>query len=89
VGFNPQETFTKHDEAHYVQDGVGIQIMELNLIGKKKTTEEFMRRKREPVKCECKKKYPEPRRWPGNDFRPADADLRGVILQNASLCNLL
>jgi hypothetical protein len=35
MGFNPQETFTQHDEARYVHDGIGIQIMELNSIGKK------------------------------------------------------
>jgi hypothetical protein len=46
MGFDPQETLTHHDETRYVQDGVGIQIMELNPVGKKKTAEEFMRGER-------------------------------------------
>jgi hypothetical protein len=46
VGFNPQETFTEHDEARDVKDGIGIQIMELNPVSEKKTTEERMRGKR-------------------------------------------
>jgi hypothetical protein len=32
-----------------MQDGVGIQIMELNPVDKKKTAGEFMRRKGEPA----------------------------------------
>jgi hypothetical protein len=89
VGFDPQETLTQHDETCYVQDGVGIQIMELNPVGKKKTTVEFMRREREPAEDKCKKKYLESRGWPRNDFRPADVDFRGVVLQNSCLRNLL
>jgi hypothetical protein len=46
VGFNPQETFTEHDEARNVKDSIGIQIMELNPISKKKSAEERMRGKR-------------------------------------------
>jgi hypothetical protein len=46
VGFNPQETFTDHDEARNVKDGIGIQVMELNPVSEKKTAEERMRGKR-------------------------------------------
>jgi hypothetical protein len=46
VGFNPQETFTEHDKAHNVKDGIGIQIVELNHVSKKKTAEERMWGKR-------------------------------------------
>jgi hypothetical protein len=46
VGFNPQETFTEHDEARNVKDGIGIQVMELNPISKEKTAEERMWGKR-------------------------------------------
>jgi hypothetical protein len=46
VGFDPQEAFTKHDETRNVKDGIGIQIMELNPVGEKKTAEERMRGKR-------------------------------------------
>jgi hypothetical protein len=89
MGFDPQETLTQRDETCYVQDGVGIQIMELNPIGKKKAAEELMQRKREAAEDKCKKKYPESHRWHGNDFWPADADFRGVVLQNAALHNLM
>jgi hypothetical protein len=46
VGFNPQEAFTERDEARNVQDCVGIQIVELNPVGKKKAAEERMQGKR-------------------------------------------
>jgi hypothetical protein len=36
VGLNPQEAFTERDEARNVQNCVGIQIMELNPVSKKK-----------------------------------------------------
>jgi hypothetical protein len=69
VGFNLQETFTERDKAHNVEDGIGIQIMELNPISKKKTAEERMRRKRQTPQQEGNKNYPESRRRPGNDLR--------------------
>jgi hypothetical protein len=46
VGFDPQEAFTKRDETCNVQNRVGIQIMELNLVRKEKAAEEGMREKR-------------------------------------------
>jgi hypothetical protein len=46
VGFNPQEAFAERDEARNVQNCVGIQIMELNPVSKKKAVEERMRGKR-------------------------------------------
>jgi hypothetical protein len=47
MGFNPQETFTQCDEARYVQDSVGIQIMEWNPVSKEEPAEERMRGKSE------------------------------------------
>jgi hypothetical protein len=44
MGFDPQEEFTQRDETRYVKNRVGIQIMELNPIGKEKAMQEFVRR---------------------------------------------
>jgi hypothetical protein len=46
VGFNPQEAFAECDEARNVQNCVGIQIMELNPVSKKKAAKERMWGKR-------------------------------------------
>jgi hypothetical protein len=46
VGFDPQEALTERDKAHNVKDGIGIQVVELNPVRKKKTAEERMRGKR-------------------------------------------
>jgi hypothetical protein len=69
VGFDPQETFAERDETRNVKDGIGIQIMELNPVGKKKTAEERMRGKRQTPQQEGDENYPESRRRPGNDLR--------------------
>jgi hypothetical protein len=45
MGLDPQETLAECDEARDVQNGVGIQIVELNPISKKKTLKERMRGK--------------------------------------------
>jgi hypothetical protein len=45
VGLDPQETLTKHDETRNVKNGVGIEVIELNLICKQKTAKERMRGK--------------------------------------------
>jgi hypothetical protein len=47
VGLDPQEAFTEHDKARNVKDGIGIQVVELNPVSKKKTAEERMRGKRQ------------------------------------------
>jgi hypothetical protein len=47
VGFDPQEALTKHDKARNVKYGIGIQIMELNPICKKKAAKERMWGKRQ------------------------------------------
>jgi hypothetical protein len=72
-----------------VQDSIEIQIMELNSVCKEESAEEFMQRKRKPTEDESKKEYPESHRWPRDDFWSADANLNGVILQNAGLRGLL
>jgi hypothetical protein len=59
-----------------VQNGIGIQIKELNPVCKKKPAEEFMRGKRKPPENESKEEYPASSGWPRDDFWPADADLR-------------
>jgi hypothetical protein len=47
VGFDPQETLTKRDKARNVKYGIGIQIMELNPVSKKKAAKERMWGKRQ------------------------------------------
>jgi hypothetical protein len=65
MGFIPQNTFTQHDEARYVQNSIGIQIMELNSICEKESAEEFVRRKGKTTEDKGEKEYPESRGWPG------------------------
>jgi hypothetical protein len=69
VGFDPQEAFTERDKARNVKDGIGIQVMELNPVSKKKTAKERMRGKRQTPQQESDEDYPESERWPGNDLR--------------------
>jgi hypothetical protein len=68
VGFDPEEALTEHDETRNVENSVGIQIVELNLVSKEKTSEERMRGKLNPSKEKSEKDYPEARRWLGYDF---------------------
>jgi hypothetical protein len=72
-----------------VRNGVGIQIVELNPVCKKKPTEEFVWGKGKPSENEGKEEYPESSRRSRNDLRYANADIRGVILQNADLHGIL
>jgi hypothetical protein len=81
VGLDPQKTLAEYDEARDVQNGVGIQIVKLNPVSKKGTSEERMRGKREPPEKECKEKYPESWRWPGYDLRTGGENFRRVVLQ--------
>jgi hypothetical protein len=46
MGFDPQETFTERDKTRNVQNRVGIQIIELNPVRKKKSTKKRVRGKR-------------------------------------------
>jgi hypothetical protein len=64
-----------------VQNGVGIQIMKLNPVSKKETSNERMRGKREPPEEECEEKYLESQSWPGYDFRTGGENFRRIILQ--------
>jgi hypothetical protein len=43
MGLDPQEAFTKRDETRNVQNSVGIKIVKLNPISKKKASKERMR----------------------------------------------
>jgi hypothetical protein len=85
VGLDTKEALTEHDETCNVENGVGIQIMELNPISKEETLEERMRGKRKPSKEKSKKDYPEARRWPRYDFWAGGENLRWIILQEADL----
>jgi hypothetical protein len=80
MGFDPQETFTKHDETRNVKNSVGIQIMKLNPISEKETPKERMRGERKPPKEECKEKYPEARRMSGDDFRAGGESFHWIVL---------
>jgi hypothetical protein len=88
VGFNPQEALTERDKARNVKDGIGIQVMELNPISKKKTAEERMRGKRQTPQQEGDEDYPESRRWPGKDLRAGGERLHRRVLQEAHLLGL-
>jgi hypothetical protein len=88
VGFDPQETFTKRDKTRNVKDGIGIQIMELNPIGKKKTTEERMRGKEQASQQEGDEDYPESRRRSGDDLWAGGERFRRRVLQEAHLLGL-
>jgi hypothetical protein len=59
VGLDPQEALTKRDEARDMENGVRIQVMELNPIRKQKAVKERMKGKRESPEEECKENYPE------------------------------
>jgi hypothetical protein len=75
-----------------MENGVGIQVMELNPIRKKKAAKERMKGKRESPEEECKENYPEACRWPGNDFWTSDENFRRIVLQETDLlgaCQLL
>jgi hypothetical protein len=85
VGFDPEKALTEHDETRNVENGVGIQIVELNPVSKEKTSEERMRGKRKPSKEKSEKDYPKARRWPGYDFWTGGENLRQIILQEADL----
>jgi hypothetical protein len=88
VGFDPQEAFTKRDETRNVKDGIGIQIMQLNPVGKKKTTEERMRGKGQTPQQESDEDYPESRRRSGDDLRAGSERLRRRVLQETHLFGL-
>jgi hypothetical protein len=61
-----------------VQDGIGIQIMELNPVCEKKFAEEFMQRKRKPLENESKKEYPESRGLMTHKYRGSQQSSREV-----------
>jgi hypothetical protein len=63
--------------------------VEPNPVCKEESAEEFMWRKRKPAEDESEKEYPESRGWPRDDFWSTNANLHGVILQNAGLRGLL
>jgi hypothetical protein len=57
MGLDPQEALTQHDEARDVQYGIGVQVMHLGSVGKKKASEEIVRRKRKSAEDECHEHY--------------------------------
>src|SRR3954467_3079767 len=62
MGVNPQEGFTKSDEARNVQNPVGSQVMQLEPIGIQQAMNERMPRKSKPAVEESLKAYPFVRR---------------------------
>jgi hypothetical protein len=87
MGLDPQETFTKRGETRNVQNSVGIQIVKLNPISEKEASKERMRGEREPPEEECEEKYPEARRWLGNDLWTGGESFCRIVLQDADLLN--
>jgi hypothetical protein len=85
MGFDPQKTLTEHDETCNVQNHVGIQIMELNLVCKEKAAKERVRRKQKSPEEEGEKDYPKAWGWPGDDLWTSGEGFYRVILQNANL----
>jgi hypothetical protein len=71
-----------------VKYGIGIQVMELNPVSKKKATEERMRGKGQTPQQESDEDYPESERWPGNDLRAGGERVRRRVLQKAHLLGL-
>jgi hypothetical protein len=88
VGFDPQETFTKRDKTRNVKNRIGIQIMELNPVNEKETTEERMWGKRQTPQQESDENYPESKWWPGNDLRTGGERFHQRVLQKAHLLGL-
>jgi hypothetical protein len=68
VGLDTEEALTEHDETCNVENGVGIQIVELNPVSKEETLEERLRGEQKPSEEKSKKDYPEAHRWLGYDF---------------------
>jgi hypothetical protein len=85
MGLDPQKAFTEGNEARDVQDGVGIQIVKLNPVSKKKTSEERMWGKRKLPGKECEEEYPESWRRPGCYLCTGGNNFRRIILQQANL----
>jgi hypothetical protein len=76
VGFDPQEAFAERDKTRNVKDGIGIQVVELNPVGKKKATEERMRGKGQSPQQKGNEDYPESRRRSGNNLRAGGERIR-------------
>jgi hypothetical protein len=84
MGLDPQKTLTERDETRNVQNRVGIQIMELNLIRKKKTAKKRVRRKRKSPEEEGEKDYPEAWGRPVDDLWTCSEGFHQIILRNAN-----
>jgi hypothetical protein len=85
MGLDPQKALAKRDEARDMQNRIGIQIVELNPIRKKKAVKKGMRRKRETSEDEGKEDYPEAWWRLGDYFRTGGEALRRIVLENADL----
>jgi hypothetical protein len=88
VGFDPQEALTKRDKARNVKNRVGIQVVELNPVGKEKAAEKGMRGKRQTPQQKGNENYPESEGWPGNDLRAGGERFRRRVLQETHLLGL-
>jgi hypothetical protein len=88
VGFDPQEAFAERDKTRNVKDGIGIQVVELNPVGKKKAAEERIRGKGQTPQQKGNEDYPESRRRPGNNLRADGERICRCVLQEAHLLGL-
>src|SRR4051812_47251696 len=70
MGIDPQEALTMSDKADNVQNPIGRQIMQLQLVGIQQAPDERMNRKRKPTRKEALKAYPFIRLWRRNFFIP-------------------
>jgi hypothetical protein len=80
MGLDPQKALTERDETRNVQNRIGIQIMELNLIRKEKAAKKRVRGKRKSSEDESKKDYLEAWGRLGDDLWTDGEGLRWIIL---------
>jgi hypothetical protein len=81
VRLNTEEALTECDETRNVENGVGIQIMELNLVSKEETSEERMRGGgAKALEGEKRERLPRSPQMAGYDFRAGGENLHQIIV---------
>jgi hypothetical protein len=68
-----------------VENGVGIQIVQLNSAGEKEAAEEVMQGERKPAEDKGKEHYPKSSRRGLGNFWPRHTNFRHIILYQAIL----
>jgi hypothetical protein len=79
VRVDPEEGFTKSNEAHNVQDRIRRELVELHAIHKKQPTKEFVGRKRKTVEEKSEKHHPMAARGLGDALGTKEDDQRVSI----------